>query len=286
MNTNNYDPNMSRRGFLDLGARSLGGIAIATAVPSFLTGCGKGKNEKLNLKYDSDGRDGFSRPVKAVSVPVNTIKIPVNFGNYEAEIPGGNVDGVVYGFVRRGNELFAMEDPTQNIDFYDERQAVLRGQAVLLGNLIRYRADPSQVQIKGRKFGVLQPVEYIQEKLPVDVLQGGITIEGVEFAEHQGYLFFKTLIQKDEKEEFGGLYALRRPVTEASVIGPDLIIQGNGILVRGSKSGKQPKTEPLELLIPIIEKEVEAPVETKPAEAPKEESQPKILIEPIEDPTN
>ena len=116
--------------------------------------------------------------------------------------------------------------------------------------------------------------------MPVDVLQGGITIEGVEFAEHQGYLFFKTLIQKDEKEEFGGLYALRRPVTEASVIGPDLIIQGNGILVRGSKAGKQPKTEPLELLIPIIERKVETP-EEQPVEAPKvEEPQPTILIEP------
>ncbi len=254
----------------------IGGIAVATTVPTFLTGCGK-QSGKLNLEYDLN--DNYSAVLNAVSVPVNTVKLPVKFGNYEAEIPGGNIDKHLFGFVRRGNELLAMENPTKNLTIYDEKQAVLQGPAVLLGKLSRYHEGNSRVKVHSKEFGVLLPVTYIDEQLPVGVHQGNITLEGVEFAQHQGYLFAKTL---DKEGKFLGLYAFRRPIPEVEVKGLELIIKGNGLLVLGSEAGKGPRKEQLELLIPLPD---EVKTESPKVEAPKvEEPKPQFLIEPQEDP--
>lgn len=269
--------NMSRRDFLKTGAITGAGLLL----PSFLTGCGKGKGKQLNLRYDPD--DNYSAVLNAESVQVNTENLPVQFGNYVAEIPGGNIDKHLFGFVRRGDKLFAMENPTNNLTIYDEKQAVLQGPAVLLGRLSRYPADTSRVKVHGKDFGVLLPVKYIQEKLPVGVHQGKLTLEGVEFAEHQGYLFAKTL---NPEGKFMGLYAFRRPIPEVEVEGLELIIKGNGLLILGSEAEKGPRREQLELLIPLPD---EKPVEQKPevpeVKAPKVEApQHELLIEPKEDP--
>ena len=172
-----------------------------------------------------------------------------------------------------------MENPTNNLTIYDEKQAVLEGEAVLLGKLSRYPADTSRVNVHGKPFGVLLPVRYIQEKLPVEIHQGNSTLEGVEFVASQGYLFAKTL---DEQGKFLGLYAFRRPIPEVEVKGLELILKGKGLLVLGSEAGKGPRTEELKLLIPLPDKkktEASWPKEESKVEAPVVE-EPQLLIEP------
>ncbi|MBI4154772.1 hypothetical protein HY498_01660 [Candidatus Woesearchaeota archaeon] len=204
----------TRREFLsNLG--KLGGIVIASTIPSFLTGCG---NKEYEIKIMKTGSPEKAEPVK---LEISPIEILVD--EYSTKLSAGtlNKTPVALGIV--DNELYCIENPTDLFQKLDDK-LYLDGDAVLLGNLeheaIRKRGSSSKqgkVNLEGND--VFHPV-YLEDKV-IEIRTGNknigfrsrkipaVKVTNQACSSSVVYAFFTI---PGEESIAGSLYAVENPV--------------------------------------------------------------------------
>lgn len=129
--------NISRRDFLGSGFKTLSGIAVAASVPSFLTGCGKGKTVEPRLWIPADQDNAL----QVYPANVNVKPIPIGIGKETLGLSGISVSysgselaksfEKPFGVFYNGNQWVLIEDPTNELTI-NKGELTLQGIIVCL----------------------------------------------------------------------------------------------------------------------------------------------------------
>ena len=201
----------SRREFLN-NLRKLGGVAIASTIPSFITGCGNSKEYEVQIMQGNSAEK--AEPVKLEISPIEVL-----VDEYSTKLSAGtlNKTSLAFGIVNDG--LYCMEIPAKS---FSDDSLYLDGDAVILGILqntpVRKRSSSKSGQVQINDNVVFNPV-YLEDKI-IEIRTGNknigyrsrkipaVKITNQDCSENVTYAFFTI---PGGKSTLGSLYAVEEP---------------------------------------------------------------------------
>ena len=203
----------SRREFLN-NLRKLGGVAIASTIPSFITGCGNSKEYEVQIMQGNSAEK--AEPVKLEISPIEVL-----VDEYSTKLSAGTLNKTPVAFGIVNNELYCIENPTDLFQKLDD-SLYLDGDAVILGILqntpVRKRSSSKSGQVQINDNVVFNPV-YLEDKI-IEIRTGNknigyrsrkipaVKITNQDCSENVTYAFFTI---PGGKSTLGSLYAVEEP---------------------------------------------------------------------------